>query len=117
MEHTKFKPKLLDFGEDIIKTQKYKYFIFDCDGVLWTGRHVIKGSMQSLFWIMSQSQYKVFFLSNNALLDRANFYLKILKFFEENLSNEDYLVCEQIFKLESCYNAAYVLAKEVDSVI
>ena len=47
------------------------------------------------------------------MYNRYNFYLKILKFFEDNLTPEEYAVCKGIFKLESCYNAAYVLAKEV----
>ena len=59
-----------NFGENIVKTKKYKYFIFDCDGVLWTGRHVVKGSMQTLYHLIKSEDLKVFFLSNNAMLNR-----------------------------------------------
>lgn len=57
------------FGQ-IIESNIYKFYIFDCDGVLWTGRHVINKSMQTLYHLITQPNIKVFFLSNNANLNR-----------------------------------------------
>ena len=74
-----FRMSLDSFHSDII--YKYSYFIFDCDGVLWHGRHPIPGSMQTLFSLISDPDKQVFLLSNNATLSRTDFYEKILDLF------------------------------------
>ena len=91
----------------------YRYFIFDCDGVLFHGRHPIPGSMETLFALIKNPENKVFLLSNNATLSRPAFYEKIVNVFGEVLSPEDMRHLSNIFKADQCYNAGFVLAHEM----
>lgn len=51
---------------------KYKYFIFDCDGVLFRGNKVISNSFETLNYIKRQNK-KYALLTNNSLRSRSSF--------------------------------------------
>lgn len=92
---------------------QYRYFIFDCDGVLFHGRHPIPGGMEAVFELISNPANKVFLLSNNATLSRQAFFEKVQGLFEQVLSPSDFRSLNGIFKAEHCYNAGFVLAHEM----
>lgn len=52
--------------------ERYDYFIFDCDGVLWHGEEIhIGNAFRNIEWLESQGK-KVFFVTNNANLSRRS---------------------------------------------
>ena len=52
--------------------EKYEYFIFDCDGVLWHGEEIHVGqAFRNIEWLESIGK-KVYFVTNNASLSRAS---------------------------------------------
>lgn len=59
----------------------YKFFIFDCDGVLWHGNTPVRGALDTLYHLLVKQNLKVFLVSNNATLSRLNFYKKIVSLF------------------------------------
>ncbi len=45
---------------------KYDYFLFDCDGVLWTGDHELHGAFKALRYIQTFPEKKIFLITNNS---------------------------------------------------
>jgi 4-nitrophenyl phosphatase len=116
-----FKPTLHHFGTDIVSSSEanFKFFIFDCDGVIAIGRHVVPGALETLFKVMQDPTTKLFLLSNNAMLSRIDFFKKYLNLFKDSFGaeSEKYQKVQSLFKLEMCYNAGYVLAQELSNKI
>jgi 4-nitrophenyl phosphatase len=50
--------------------EKYDYFLFDCDGVLWNGKLEIENAFIALRLILSHKNKKVFFITNNSTRER-----------------------------------------------
>jgi len=64
-----------DYAELI---EKYDTFLFDCDGVLWNGDHVIQGVAEILGYLRSK-QKSVIFVTNNASKSRQDYKSKFDK--------------------------------------
>ncbi|PRP85056.1 hypothetical protein PROFUN_07240 [Planoprotostelium fungivorum] len=54
-------------------------FVFDCDGVLWTGKHAVPGAEKTLEFLRSKGK-RVFFVTNNSSKSR-NTYVKSMAAF------------------------------------
>ena len=77
-------------AKDIL--DKYQYFIFDCDGVLWTQDQAIPGAVEFIKHLKELGK-EVFFVTNNSTRSReAVFeYAKGLGFTEEaNVALRDF---------------------------
>jgi len=51
---------------------KFDTFLFDCDGVLWHGDHLVPGVVKVLSYLR-HSQKNIIFVTNNATKSRANY--------------------------------------------
>jgi len=51
---------------------KYDYFVFDCDGVIWTENEILSSTVKAIQKIIEKNK-KVFFLSNNNKISRIDF--------------------------------------------
>ncbi|KAH8112779.1 2-phosphoglycolate phosphatase [Phellopilus nigrolimitatus] len=58
---------------------KYDTWLFDCDGVLWRGTHLIDGALEVLQLLRSKKK-SIVFVTNNASLSRASYKKKFDKF-------------------------------------
>ena len=58
--------------------EKYNYFIFDMDGVIWLGEEVFPESIKTIQMLL-QSNKKVFFLTNNNRQTRLELIQKLIK--------------------------------------
>lgn len=58
--------------------QKYDTFLFDCDGVLWSGSQPINGAAKALSKLR-QAGKKVVFVTNNSSQSRAKYLAKFKK--------------------------------------
>ena len=57
--------------------QKYDYFFFDCDGVLWHGERKMEGqAFRNIEWLESIGK-KVFFVTNHGGLSRQSMMAKM----------------------------------------
>ena len=66
---------------------------------------------------MLDKSLKLILLSNNAVFCRKEFYKKLKKYFKDEFDADTYKQIEQLFTIDMCYNAAYVLAQELDQQI
>ncbi|KAH8112310.1 2-phosphoglycolate phosphatase [Phellopilus nigrolimitatus] len=57
---------------------KYDTWLFDCDGVLWRGTHLIDGALEVLQLLRSKKK-SIIFVTNNATLSRASYKKKFDK--------------------------------------
>eukprot|EP01063_Lacrimia_lanifica_P021066 TRINITY_DN28320_c0_g1_i1.p1 TRINITY_DN28320_c0_g1~~TRINITY_DN28320_c0_g1_i1.p1 ORF type:complete len:313 (+),score=128.10 TRINITY_DN28320_c0_g1_i1:50-988(+) len=55
---------------------KYNTFVFDCDGVIWSGADAIEGIGEAVGWLVAQGK-KVFYVSNNSTKDRGMYVKKL----------------------------------------
>ncbi|GAV01276.1 hypothetical protein RvY_12013 [Ramazzottius varieornatus] len=53
-------------------------FLFDCDGVLWHGNHLLPGAAESLALLKSKGK-KVYYVTNNSTSTRAQYAAKCQK--------------------------------------
>ncbi|KAL1991588.1 hypothetical protein VTN49DRAFT_4896 [Thermomyces lanuginosus] len=51
---------------------RFDVFLFDCDGVLWSGDHVFPGTAETLEFLRSQGK-QVIFVTNNSTKSRAEY--------------------------------------------
>ncbi|KAK4705112.1 4-nitrophenyl phosphatase, partial [Phenoliferia sp. Uapishka_3] len=49
---------------------KFDVILFDCDGVIWEGDHLIDGAKETLAWLRKEGK-RIFFVTNNATKSRA----------------------------------------------
>ena len=57
---------------------RYESFIFDCDGVLWTGSQPIPGSVETLKYLHNAGK-QLLFITNNASKSRMQYQAKFAK--------------------------------------
>lgn len=57
---------------------KYEYFIFDCDGVLWLGDHLLPSVTETLN-LLKQQNKQVIFVTNNSTKSRNDYLTKFEK--------------------------------------
>ncbi|ERF68566.1 hypothetical protein EPUS_04664 [Endocarpon pusillum Z07020] len=55
---------------------KFDVFLFDCDGVLWSGDHVFPGTVETLSLLRSRHK-QVVFVTNNSTKSRADYKKKL----------------------------------------
>jgi len=89
--------KLKSFDEII---DKYDYFIFDCDGVIWKDNEFIDSSIRTIK-LLKQKDKKVFFLSNTNKFSRFDLQQKINKNSDLNI------------EFEVIYTASYLVSKYI----
>jgi 4-nitrophenyl phosphatase len=65
-----YKPHQLQFSDFADLAEKYDYFLFDCDGVLWVGDQTIEHSFSALNYLIDNNK-KVYFLTNAAMRSRT----------------------------------------------
>ena len=88
--------------------EKYTYFLFDCDGVIWNQHKVIDGAVD-LIKLLKKLNKKVFFVTNNSTRSR-----KVVFEHAEKLGfNED----GDTISLEQFYPASYVTALYCKNVL
>jgi len=59
----------LESKEELEKLLDYETYLFDCDGVLWHGDHLIEGALDVLSFLRSK-QKRIIFVTNNASKSR-----------------------------------------------
>ncbi|KAH3681931.1 hypothetical protein WICPIJ_007093 [Wickerhamomyces pijperi] len=59
--------------------QDYDNFIFDCDGVIWLGDHVIPGAVESIK-LLQELNKTIIFVTNNSTKSRRQYTEKFTKF-------------------------------------
>jgi 4-nitrophenyl phosphatase len=57
---------------------KYDYFLFDCDGVLWNPDGMIGQCFRNIEWLESIGK-KCYFITNNAMYSRESMAYKMQK--------------------------------------
>ena len=87
-------------GPEIV--HKYEYFLFDCDGVLWTGDKVFDGARE-LIKLLIQKGKQVYFVTNNSSRSR-----KVVLEHATNLGFDG--DNEGILKIEQFYPSSYATA-------
>ncbi|KAH9898879.1 4-nitrophenylphosphatase-like protein [Xylariomycetidae sp. FL2044] len=55
---------------------KFDVFLFDCDGVLWSGDHLFEGTVETLELLRSRGK-RVVFVTNNSTKSRADYQKKL----------------------------------------
>lgn len=101
--------------KDII--ERYSYFIFDSDGVLWHGSEDIEHAREVLKAILEHPEKKIFFMSNNAMKSRRDAFLGILKHLAiEEHSQDDSNPLKKIH-LEDVYNSAFMTCHYLKNVV
>ncbi|KAL1963384.1 hypothetical protein VTN77DRAFT_8400 [Rasamsonia byssochlamydoides] len=55
---------------------RFDVFLFDCDGVLWSGDHVFEGTVETLELLRSRGK-RVVFVTNNSTKSRADYKKKL----------------------------------------
>jgi 4-nitrophenyl phosphatase len=78
---------------------KYDFFLFDCDGVLWSGPYEIKNAFAALKYIQQFPEKEIFLITNNSTRLRESVIADKLKKF----GGDDFHV-----PLENIYTSAYV---------
>ncbi|CAH6723634.1 4-nitrophenylphosphatase [[Candida] jaroonii] len=66
----------------------YDYFLFDCDGVLWLGDHILPKVAETLKSLKSHGK-TVIFVTNNSTKSRKDYLKKFLKFGIEGINKTD----------------------------
>lgn len=112
-------PKRLTGDKEAITDfiNKFDIFLFDCDGVLWSGDHLFPGTVETLELMRSRGK-KIVFVTNNSTKSRAD-YIKKLKFmgipsdvdeiFASAYSSAIYI--SRILKLPAPKNKVFVLGE------
>jgi hydroxymethylpyrimidine pyrophosphatase-like HAD family hydrolase len=73
-------PRYLTGKKEEIKEflDKFDVFLFDCDGVLWSGDHLFPGTVETLEMLRSNGK-QVVFVTNNSTKSRADYKKKLEK--------------------------------------
>ncbi|TVY62306.1 4-nitrophenylphosphatase [Lachnellula suecica] len=71
-------PKYLSGDQSAIDEfiNKFDIFLFDCDGVLWSGDHLFPGTVEALELLRSKGK-KTVFVTNNSTKSRADYQKKL----------------------------------------
>eukprot|EP00386_Alphamonas_edax_P006039 GDKI01019671.1.p1 GENE.GDKI01019671.1~~GDKI01019671.1.p1 ORF type:complete len:386 (+),score=90.61 GDKI01019671.1:82-1239(+) len=76
--------------KDVI--DRFDAFIFDMDGVLWEGEHMIPGAVECVHHLHTTLGKKVFFCTNNSMASRKEYVSKLTKLGFANI-HEDMIYC------------------------
>ncbi|KAG7733844.1 hypothetical protein KL948_001046 [Ogataea haglerorum] len=87
--------------EDLLA--KYDTFLFDCDGVLWLGDHLLPNIAETLDLLRSKGK-KVIFVTNNSSKSRADYVKKFEKF-------------GIVATTDEIFGSSYATAVYVDSIL
>jgi 4-nitrophenyl phosphatase len=77
----------------------YDYFLFDCDGVLWSGGSEIKDAFKALRYIQSFPGKEIFLITNNSTRLRET----VIEDKVKKLGGDDFHV-----PLSHVYTSAYI---------
>jgi hypothetical protein len=50
--------------------ERHDMFIFDCDGVLWNGSHLVPGAIEAVNYLQNDCKKTVIFLTNSSTKSR-----------------------------------------------
>lgn len=64
---------------------KYDYFLFDCDGVIWTGNHLLPHVAETIA-LLKRNNKKVYFVTNNSSKLRNDYLEKFSKLGIDNIT-------------------------------
>lgn len=56
--------KEIQFSDFAQLAERYDYFLFDCDGVLWVGSKPVEHSFAALDYLIKARNKKVFLITN-----------------------------------------------------
>jgi len=112
-------PKRLTGDQSAINEfiDKFDIFLFDCDGVLWSGDHLFPGTVETLELLRSKGK-KIVFVTNNSTKSRADYQKKLTsmgipsnvdEIFASAYSAAIYIA--RILKLPAPKNKVYVLGE------
>ncbi|KAH0168944.1 4-nitrophenylphosphatase, partial [Aureobasidium melanogenum] len=96
---------------------KFDVFLFDCDGVLWSGDHLFEGTKETIEMLRSKGKQLVF-VTNNSTKSRADYKkkfdsmgipCKVEEVFGSAYSAAIYIA--RILKLEAPKNKVFVLGE------
>ncbi|GMM37798.1 4-nitrophenylphosphatase [Saccharomycopsis crataegensis] len=83
---------------------QYDNFLFDCDGVLWLGDHLLPHVVETLAFLKSKGK-KLIFVTNNSTKSRENYLKKFEKFGVKGITKSD------------IFGSAYATAVYLDKVM
>ncbi|KAI1326048.1 4-nitrophenylphosphatase-like protein [Xylariaceae sp. FL0255] len=96
---------------------KFDMFLFDCDGVLWSGDHVFEGTVETLEMLRSKGK-KLVFVTNNSTKSRQDYLKKLtglgIPSNEEEIFASAYssaIYISRILKLPAPKNKVFVLGE------
>lgn len=69
---------------------KYDYFLFDCDGVLWLGDHLLPSIPETLS-LLKEKNKQVIFVTNNSTKSRNDYLKKFEKLGINNVTKQEIL--------------------------
>lgn len=84
--------------------EAYDTFLFDCDGVLWRGDHLLPLVVETLHLLQSKGK-KLIFVTNNLTKSREQYLKKFIKFGLTGITKED------------IFGSAYATAVYLDKVL
>ncbi|KAI1281369.1 4-nitrophenylphosphatase-like protein [Xylaria sp. FL0933] len=96
---------------------KFDVFLFDCDGVLWSGDHLFEGTVETLELLRSKGK-RVVFVTNNSTKSRQDYQKKLTgmgipsnveEIFASAYSSAIYI--SRILKLPASRNKVFVLGE------
>ncbi|KAK5664064.1 hypothetical protein OQA88_278 [Cercophora sp. LCS_1] len=112
-------PKYLTGDSQAIKEfiDKFDVFLFDCDGVIWSGDHVFEGVIETLELLRSKGK-KTIFVTNNSTKSRGQYLAKFASLgipsVEEEVFGSAYssaIYISRILKLEPPKNKVFVIGE------
>lgn len=68
--------------------ENYDYFLFDCDGVIWLGDHILPHVVETLA-LLKEHKKTVFFVTNNSSKARDDYLLKFQKLGVPNVTKQE----------------------------
>ncbi len=83
---------------------KYDNFLFDCDGVLWLGDHLLPKVVETLHFLKSKGK-KLIFVTNNSTKSRDNYLQKFAKFGVQGINKNE------------IFGSSYATAVYLDKVV
>ncbi|CAK9435951.1 uncharacterized protein LODBEIA_P05570 [Lodderomyces beijingensis] len=83
---------------------QYDYFLFDCDGVLWLGDHLLPSVSETLEYLKSKDK-TVIFVTNNSTKSRGDYLKKFQKMGIEGITKSE------------IFGSAYATAIYVDKIL
>ncbi|MCJ1308840.1 hypothetical protein MMC25_002495 [Agyrium rufum] len=97
---------------------KFDVFLFDCDGVLWSGDHVFEGTADALEKLRSRGK-RIIFVTNNSTKSRKNYKQKLIKLGipAEEPSNQSSPKTGEKNKQDEVFGSAYSAAIYISLIL